>query len=110
MAVSVTVVEADGRLVRGLTASAFTASENDRPRPIVQFTSDPVPLSLVVAIDTSASMQGPRFERARQAAVRVIEALTPQDKVRLFGFNESPYRMVDWTSSRDAVVGALADV
>jgi hypothetical protein len=39
----------------------------------------------------------------RQAAVRIGEALGPQDEVCVFGFSDSPYRIVDWTNSRDTV-------
>ena len=52
-------------------------------------------------------MQGPRFERAREAVGRLLQVLSPHDEVCLFGFNDSPYRMVDWTNSGDTAFSAL---
>jgi outer membrane receptor protein involved in Fe transport len=62
VAIQVTVTDASGGAVSGLKAESFQIFENDRPRPVEQFTRDTVPLNLVIDIDTSGSMASARFD------------------------------------------------
>jgi hypothetical protein len=64
VALNVTVLDDKGVPVGGLNRDAFTVTEDARPQPIEHFASDDVPISLVVALDSSESMKGGRFERA----------------------------------------------
>src|SRR5262245_58746364 len=73
---SVTVTDSVGRWVPGLTAADFSVREEGRPRAIGQFARDAVPISLLVAVDVRGSMQGPRFERARIAVLRLVDSLS----------------------------------
>lgn len=110
VAMSVTVTEAAGRWVPGLAATNFTVFEDGRPRTIGQFTSDAVPVSLLIAIDISGSMQGPRFERAREAVLRLVDRLTSHDEVSLYAFNDTPYRLADWTNEKARIVDELRTI
>lgn len=110
VAMSVTVSDAEGRAVRGLPVDVFAVYEDDRPRSIVQFTNDPVPLSLAFAIDTSFSMRGPRFERAREAVGRLLERFGPDDEVFVIGFSGRPFTIAKWTSGRERVAQALEGI
>src|SRR6185369_12161589 len=58
--VTVTVRDADGRLVPDLPADAFTIYEDGEPQTISQFTHDRVPVGLGLLLDTSDSMYGQR--------------------------------------------------
>jgi Ca-activated chloride channel family protein len=107
VALQVTVTDANGRAVHGLTADGFQIFENDRPRPLEQFTQDTVPLNLVIDLDTSGSMVGARFAMARSAVTRLLERLKPTDHVSVLGFSSVPYEIVDWTSDRSGVEQAL---
>ena len=110
VAMSVTVTDSAGRWVPGLAATNFTVFEDGRPRPIGQFTSDAVPISLLIAIDISGSMQGPRFERARAAALRLADRLTARDEVALYAFNDMTYRLADWTNEKARIVDELRTI
>jgi Ca-activated chloride channel family protein len=110
VAVAVTVVGADGRPVQGLSKDAFSLTEDDRPQPIVQFTNDPVPLSLAIALDASLSMKGRRFEYARDAVWRLLDHLAPEDEVCVYGFNDRPFVIAPWTSDVHAVERSLVSV
>jgi Ca-activated chloride channel homolog len=110
VALAVTLVDADGRPVQGLGKDAFSLTEDDRPQSIVQFTGDPVPLSLAIALDASASMKGRRFEYARDAVWRLLDHLAPEDEVCVYGFNNRPFVIAAWTSDVHAVERSLVSV
>lgn len=46
------------------------------------------PLNLALVIDRSTSMKGPRLERVKQAAHRIIENLGPQDVLSVISFSD----------------------
>src|SRR5215510_1897977 len=110
VALAVTVVDADGRPVLGLGKDAFSLTEDDRPQPIAQFTGDPVPLSLAIALDASTSMKGRRFEYARDAVWRLLDHLAPEDEVCVYGFNDRPFVIAPWTSDVHTVERSLLGV
>jgi Ca-activated chloride channel homolog len=110
VALAVTVVAADGRPIQALGKDAFSLTEDDRPQPIVQFTGDPVPLSLAIALDASTSMKGRRFEYARDAVWRLLDHLAPEDEVCVYGFNDRPFVIASWTSDVHTVERSLLEV
>jgi len=61
----VTVTNSDGRFVGALTKNDFTVYEDNHERPIEQFSSERVPVSLGILIDISGSMLGARFADAQ---------------------------------------------
>ena len=109
VAINAVVTDKRGRTVTNLNEDAFQISEDNRPQRISHFTRDPLPLSIAVALDTSGSMHGERFEYARQAILRLLDRLGPKDEVTIYGFNNRPYPIIPWTQSRDAAAKALAD-
>ncbi len=110
VALAVTVVDANQRPMLGLSKDAFSLTEDDRPQPIVQFTGDPVPLSLAIALDASTSMKGRRFEYARDAVWRLLDHLAPEDEVCVYGFNDRPFVIAPWTSDVHMVQRSLLEV
>lgn len=44
-------------------------------------TASPVKKNLVIIIDRSGSMSGPRMQLAKDAALTVLDTLSPQDNV-----------------------------
>ena len=105
--VPATVWNRDGRAVPGLPASAFTLLEDRRPRPIDAFSNTPVPISIVVALDSSGSMRGGRFERASAAVLALMDRLGPLDEVLVYGFHDNVFRISDWTRDRERVAAGL---
>jgi Ca-activated chloride channel family protein len=109
VAINVVVTDQHGRTVTGLNEDAFQVSEDHQPQRLTLFTRDPLPLSIAVALDTSASMRGDRFQYARQAIWRLVDLLEPKDEIAVVGFNNWPYQITPWTSDHKAVVMALSD-
>src|SRR5687767_12314520 len=65
--VTVTVIDADGRLITGLTRDDFEVLEDEIPQTVTQFTDERVPVSLGVLLDASDSMRGQPIVDARGA-------------------------------------------
>jgi VWFA-related protein len=105
---SVTVTDRDGQVVRGLTKDAFAVTEDAASRPVAQFAADRVPLTLVVALDLSTSMQGRRIEQARAAVLVLFDRLQPGDEFVVIGFNDTVFNITGGTKVRAEVSRALA--
>ena len=77
---------------------------------IEAFSNSPVPLSIVVALDSSGSMLGGRFERASAAVLSLMDRLGPLDEVYVYGFHDDVFRISDWTRDRARVEAGLEAV
>lgn len=99
--VAATVVDADGRLVPGLTQRDFRVFDDGVEQPILQFNAERVPVSLGLAIDASDSMIGARMAAARKAIDRfVLSLLDEGDEAFLMVFNHAPSVKTPWTRPR----------
>lgn len=107
--VTVTVRDANGRLVTGLPRSAFTAYEDGVPVAISQFTNQRVPLGLGLLLDVSDSMFGRRIDDARTAVERfLLDLLAPSDAFFVMAFNHEPHLLFGWKSDPTGVHETLA--
>jgi Ca-activated chloride channel family protein len=106
--VTVTVVDADGRLITGLTKDDFEVLEDDLPQTITQFTDERVPVSLGVLLDASDSMRGQPIVDARGAVDRFVAGLLESgDEVFMTAFNHEPHLVAPWTQPPVALRGRL---
>jgi VWFA-related protein len=109
ISVTATVVDKDGRLVTGLPIEAFEIFEEGERQTITQFTSERVPVSLVVLLDVSDSMFGQRLVDARAAVERFLfELLDASDEFSVVAFNHEPRALTSWTQAPDVVRAAMA--
>ena len=109
--VTVTVLDSEGRLVRGLGRERFELFEDSERQGVTQFVSDRVPISLGVLLDTSDSMFGERIRDARMALDRFLfELLDREDEFALFAFNHAPRLLTGWTADSARVRSALNDL
>jgi Ca-activated chloride channel homolog len=107
--VTATVLDADGRLVTGLTRDAFEVYEDGERQTITQFTNERVPVGLGLLLDTSDSMFGQRIVDARKVVERFLfELLDSADESFVLAFNHYPHIISRWTSTPDEVKQALA--
>ncbi len=104
VAVTATVLDAEGRLALDLPREAFEIFEDGEPQTITQFTNERVPVGLGVLLDTSDSMFGQRIQDARAAVERFLfELLDPSDEFFVMAFNHQPHVLTRWTSAPDVV-------
>ena len=83
---NVGVVDKQGRAITNLGANDFTIFEDGVRRPILHFEPTDAPFSLVMLLDTSGSTINFR-QQIEQAALRFLDALTPEDRVAVVEFN-----------------------
>ena len=106
--VTATVTDGNGRFVSGLRKEDFRVYQDDEPQPITHFSSERVPVSLGIVLDTSGSMDGEKMAAAKIALDRfLIELLGPEDEVFLYRFDSSPELVHEWTTDRGRVSAAL---
>ncbi len=107
--VTATVVDADGKLVTGLTKEAFEVYEDGERQTITQFTNQRVPVGLGLLLDVSDSMFGARIVDARTVVERFLfELLDTSDESFVLAFNHYPHIVSRWTSTPGEVREALA--
>lgn len=76
-----------GRPVTGLTAADFDVRDNGVPQQIDLVNIGDVPVSVVLALDLSRSVSGPKLAALRRAGSSLLDALAPADAAGLVSFN-----------------------
>jgi Ca-activated chloride channel family protein len=101
---SATAVDPKGRPVTDLRQEDFRIYDEGRAQPIVHFYGGKaLPARVLLLLDASGSMGDERVANARQAAVKLLEALSPEDQVAVAGFDSRYWGIVAFTRDRDAV-------
>jgi Ca-activated chloride channel family protein len=109
--VTATVTDATGRFVPNLRQDDFVVYEDDQRQEITHFSADRVPVSLGILLDTSQSMQGEKFEAARNALDQLLADLSSQDdEFFLMQFSSTPNLLQGWTGDRRQVSRALVGI
>jgi Ca-activated chloride channel family protein len=109
--VTATVTTRDGRFLSGLKKEDFTIYDNDEEQTITHFSSDRVPVSLGILLDTSGSMADDKIGSARRAINRfVTDLLDDQDEIFFMEFNDRVTLRQDWTHDRRAIMRAVNSV
>jgi Ca-activated chloride channel family protein len=94
---NVSVFDSSGKIIKGLTQTAFTVYENNVKQEVSVFRQEDVPVSLGLEIDNSASMQDKK-DRVVSAALAMVKASNPDDEIFIINFNEEPELAEDFTS------------
>jgi VWFA-related protein len=110
----VTVSSTDEKPITGLLTSDFEALEDGSKIEIseVQQTTDP--MAVVLAIDTSGSMEArdrsgkTSIDAAKRAAIDFIHLLSENDKIAIFSFNNDSTLNLDFTSDHQAAIDAVS--
>lgn len=105
-----TVIDAQKRLVPGLTKTDFEIFDNDKPQEVQLFTNEVQPITVVVMLDTSASMTG-NLSLLQDAAEQFLLRLLPKDKGMTGAFNDKiEFFPSTFTGDRDQLVRSLKDL
>jgi len=96
--VPVSVTDAAERLVTGLHMDNFQVYEGKKPQEIRHFSSEDVPVSIGIVLDTSRSM-GDKMNRVREAVKQFCEEANPQDEFFLIEFSDQPHLVTDFSSA-----------
>jgi Ca-activated chloride channel family protein len=110
VALYATVTDAQKRLVANLTQEDFEILDNDKPQTIDLFVNEVQPITVVVMLDTSASMTG-NLKLLEQAAEQFLIRLLPGDKGMVGAFNDKiEFFPSHFTNDRDRLIEALREL
>ncbi len=94
------VVDRDNRAITGLRAEDFVLREQGRQQPIRNFTSEKIPIDVVLLLDVSASMR-PHIERIASAAHEAFRALRDEDRIAVMVFDRSTRLRLSFRKNHD---------
>ena len=110
VALYTTVIDAQKRLVPDLTQEDFQIFDNDKPQSIDLFVKEVQPITVIVMLDTSASMTG-NLKLLEQAAEQFLLRLLPKDKGMVGAFNDKiEFFPATFTSNRDELIRSLREL
>ncbi len=110
VALYATVTDAQKRLVPDLTQDDFQIFDNDKPQALDLFINEVQPITVVVMLDTSASMTG-NLELLEQAAEQFLLRMLPKDKGMVGAFNDKiEFFPESFTGDRDRLIASLKEL
>ncbi len=93
-------VTRDGRPVAGLEAGDFELTDSGVRQSVQALSLSDHPLSIVLALDVSASVTGEPLNYLKQAALNAVQALGPDDEAALVTFSQRAALRTAWTKNR----------
>src|SRR5215203_150768 len=110
VALYATVTDVQKRLVPDLTQDDFQILDNDKSQAIDLFVNEVHPITVVVMLDTSASMTG-NLKLLAQAAEQFVLRMLPKDKGMVGAFNDKiEFFPSAFTADRDTLIRSLKDL
>jgi Ca-activated chloride channel homolog len=103
---NVGVVDRQGRPITTLTPNDFKVYEEGVRQSIQSFEPTTAPFSLILLLDMSGSTLSFRTT-LKQAAIRFLDALGPQDRVAVIGFNEKVKTLAGFNSDYEKIAYAI---
>jgi Ca-activated chloride channel family protein len=103
---SLSVTDARNNFVTDLQQQDFAVFEDGIRQDLSLFTHENLPISMVLMVDTSASMEE-KLPTAQTAAIRFVQTLRPQDLAEVVQFNERATTLQAFTSDKAALEAAI---
>lgn len=103
----VSVLDASGNFVGGLTQDKFRVMDNGTERTIVFFTPVEAPARVVVLLETSPAVYMIQDEHIA-AAFMLMGGLARDDQVALVTYADVPKEMVPFTTDKGALLNAIS--
>jgi Ca-activated chloride channel family protein len=104
---NVSVTDARGRYVTDLVKNDFAVFEDGIRQELSIFNHEDIPISLVLMLDTSASMDE-KLPTARAAAIRFVGTLRPQDNAQVMQFNDRTTILQDFVAEHGKLENAIS--
>ena len=110
VALYATVTDSQKRLVPDLTKEDFQIFDNDKPQTVDLFVNEVQPITVVVMLDTSASMTG-NLKLLEQAAEQFLMRMLPKDMGMVGAFNDKiEFFPATFTNDRDRLIRSLREL
>jgi Ca-activated chloride channel family protein len=102
-----TVTGPDGRLVPDLTKGDFEVRDNGKVQTLSYFSNDLQPITIIVMLDRSGSMED-NFALVADAAEQFVKKLLPDDRARIGNFSRQiVITPADFTSDQNTLLEIL---
>ena len=106
--VRIDVLVTDGRRpIAGLQEKDFILLDQGVRQDINTIAIEDIPLSMMLALDISASVEGPKLRALVDGVKAVASALGPRDRSALLTFSEEIRMRTPWSPGGSAIVKAL---
>jgi len=109
--VNANVTDKVGQPVLGLGIDDFSVvgelTNNMKIVKVENVTDDSLSFSVVLAIDTSSSMDGQPIERAKEAAISFINIIGPNDPVAIVTFDNKARLIQDFTTDKTVLTDTI---
>jgi Ca-activated chloride channel homolog len=110
VAMYATVTDSEKRLVADLVESDFEIYDNGKLQTITSFDNKPLPITVIVMLDTSGSMTV-ALDLVKRAAEEFLIRLLPEDQGMVGAFNDKIQFLPDeFTGNRDHLIRSLKDL
>jgi VWFA-related protein len=107
---NVGVVDKQGNAITSLSRNDFAIYEDGVRRPILSFEPTEAPFSLVLLLDMSGSTVNFR-QQIRGAALRFLDALSPEDRVSVIEFSGKGVKsLLGFSTDRRRIAYAITDL
>ena len=103
---NVSITDARGQYVSGLGRDDFAVFEDGIKQDLSIFAHENLPISMVLMVDTSASMDV-KLSMARSAGKRFVRTLRPQDMAQVMQFTDRATVLQDFTADHAALEEAF---
>ncbi len=107
--VPITVFDEHGDIVTDLRRQDFRLWEDSAPQQIRSFGLDTNPVSVVLVLDTSATVKK-ELNKIKEAAEDFASALSREDRISVITFDDEASVILDWTSDMKRVHKSLRKV
>ncbi len=104
---NVGVADRQGRPIMTLSGNDFVIYEDDVKQTVTSFATTDAPFSLVLLLDMSGSTTSFRTT-LKQAALRFIDALAPEDRICLIAFNDKTKLLAKFTIDRRKIAEEIS--
>jgi VWFA-related protein len=96
------VTGTDGKPVGGLAARDFAVTEDGQPVTLADFSAAAGPISTVLVIDRSGSMdENDKIDGAQDAARAFVDQMRPGDQTAVIAFSNQPELIEPFTDDKD---------
>ena len=102
------LVTQGGRALTGLRANDFELRDNGIVQEIDSVTVDETPVSMLLALDTSNSVEGATLSHLKRAATAAVDSLTKDDRAAILTFADAVNLRADWGAPSQPMRNAIA--
>lgn len=106
----VTVTRPSGSPVLDLTAASFEVLDNGELQTVSTFSRGDLPLSSVLLLDASASMEGPRLRTAVEGVRAFVSRVLPQDEVSVMLFSDELLMRTEFSNDANTLLRPVEGV